>query len=59
MKTKSPTLEIYTPTRTDADRDDFAEMAAGVMRAVNAGAFFVCRDWHCRSCEYASRCVAG
>ena len=58
-KTKKPGLEIYNPTRTDADRDDFIEMAAGVMKAVNAGAFFVCRDWHCRTCEFASRCVAG
>ncbi len=58
-KTKKPALEIYNPSRTDADRDDFIEMAAGVMKAINAGAFFVCRDWHCKSCEYASRCVAG
>jgi len=58
-KVKAPSLEIYTPSRTDADRDDFVEMAAGVMKAVNAGAFFVCRGWHCGSCEFASRCVAG
>jgi RecB family exonuclease len=59
LKQKKPAFEIYHPQRTDADRSDFLETAIGVLRAVDAKAFYPFRDWQCRSCEYASQCVAG
>lgn len=59
LKQKTPSLELYTPTRTDADRRDLVDTAVGVLRAVKAGAFWCNRDWMCKTCEYAARCVAG
>jgi len=58
-KTKNPAFELYETRRTAADRKDFIEMAVGVTRAIKAGAFYPVRDWPCRGCEYAHRCVAG
>jgi len=59
LKQKSPDLVLYRPTRTDADKRDLVEVVRGVAAAVRAEVFFPVRDWHCRSCEYASACVAG
>jgi hypothetical protein len=59
LKTKTPDLVIYRPHRSDADRRELVEIVAGVAAAVRIGAFFPVRDWWCRSCEYASACVAG
>jgi putative RecB family exonuclease len=59
VKTKTPSFEVYTPARTDADRRDFLDTAIGVLRAVQAGSFYPRRDWFCRSCPYASGCLAG
>jgi putative RecB family exonuclease len=58
LKTKKPAFETYTPQRTDTDRAEFIETVTGVLRAVDAEAFYVCRDWHCKTCEFASRCSA-
>lgn len=58
-KTKKPDLVVYEPTRTQADIDEFVETATAVLRAVDAGAFWPNRDWMCKGCEYAARCVAG
>ncbi len=58
-KTKTPGFEVYQPHRSEADRNDFGSMAISVSKAINAGAFYPVRDWHCRGCEYASHCVAG
>ena len=57
LKTKKPDFETYTPERTDEDRRDFLETVCGVLRSVDAKAFFPRRDWHCRSCEFASKCA--
>jgi putative RecB family exonuclease len=59
LKLREPNLAVYHVTRTQADERDFLEVVSGVIRAVRAHAFWPNRDWHCRSCEYASRCVAG
>ena len=59
LKQKTPDFEMYTPTRTDSDRRDLVDTAVGVLRAVRAGAFWCNRDWMCKTCEYAARCVAG
>ncbi|MFA5762785.1 MAG: PD-(D/E)XK nuclease family protein [Bacilli bacterium] len=59
LKTKKPGFEVYTPSRTEADKRDFVEMAIGVQRAIRAGAFYPKRDWACSGCSYSSRCLAG
>jgi len=59
LKQKTPDLVLYRPTRTDADHRDLVDIVRGISRAVRAEAFHPCREWWCRSCEYASACVAG
>lgn len=59
LKTKKADMEVYTPARTESDKRDFIEMAVGVSKAVRAGIFWSNRDWWCRSCEFASQCLAG
>jgi len=59
LKTKNPALEVLHPTRTERDRRDLLQVIAGVLSAINAGAFYPVRDWHCRGCAYAGPCLAG
>jgi len=59
LKQKTPDFEVLHAVRTDADRRDFLDTAAGVLRAVKAEAFHPIRDWQCRGCAFASACVAG
>ena len=58
-KTKTPAFELYEPKRTEADKNDFSLLAMGVTKAIKAGVFYPVRDWHCRSCEFSSLCIAG
>ena len=59
LKTKQPALELYHPTRTDRDRQDFIQIISGVLCAIKIGAFYPIRDWPCQSCPYAGPCMAG
>ena len=59
LKTSKPALELYQPTRTSRDITDFQRVAAGVLTAIEAGAFYPVRDWWCSTCPHAARCVAG
>lgn len=59
LKLKKPALEIYSPPRTKRDHLDFLAVAAGVLKAINAGADHPIRDWHCKSCPFAARCTLG
>jgi len=59
LKTKTPALELYSPARTDRDRQDFLQVISGVLCAIKVGAFYPIRDWPCASCPYAGPCMAG
>ncbi len=59
LKQKKAAFETYSPTRTDSDRADFIETAVGILRAVEAEAFYPNRDWQCKSCSFAGRCRCG
>ena len=59
LKIKQPALELYSPTRTDRDRQDLLQVISGVLCAIKVGAFYPIRDWPCTSCPYAGPCVAG
>jgi len=59
LKQKVPTLEIYQPTRTDDDRRDFLRLVCGVLKAIEANAFWAKRDWFCRTCPWAGPCLTG
>ena len=59
LKTKSPAVEVYSPTRTEGDRREFLRLASGIIRACEAGICFKRRDWWCKSCEFAGSCLDG
>ena len=59
LKTKQPALELYSPTRTDRDRQDLLQIISGVLCAIKVGAFYPVRDWPCASCAFAGPCMAG
>jgi len=59
LKQKAPALELYTPSRTDRDRQDLLQVISGVLCATKVGAFYPIRDWPCQSCTYAGPCLAG
>ena len=59
LKTKEPALAVYSPTRTDRDRQDLLQVISGVLCAIKVGAFYPVRDWPCQSCAHAGPCMAG
>jgi hypothetical protein len=56
LKTKKPAMEVYTPTRSEADRQEFLDVITGVLRAVRAEAFHPVRSWACRGCSFLGEC---
>ena len=59
LRQKKPALEVLHARRTERDTRDLLQVVIGVLAAIEAGAFYPVRDWHCRSCPYAGPCVAG
>ncbi|HOX44559.1 MAG TPA: PD-(D/E)XK nuclease family protein [Myxococcota bacterium] len=59
LKTKAPAMAIHKLTRSDQDQRDFLRVACGVLKAVDAGAFYPIKGWQCRSCVFAGPCLAG
>jgi putative RecB family exonuclease len=59
LKTKQPDLALHSVQRFPKDHHDFITMIDGVLAAINVGAFYPVRDWHCRSCAWAGPCLAG
>jgi CRISPR/Cas system-associated exonuclease Cas4 (RecB family) len=55
-KAKSPSLQIEDLRRGAADEEDFLRVAVGVLRAIDARAFWPNRGWQCRSCPYGTAC---
>jgi len=55
-KAKDPEVQIEDVTRSPRDERDFLATAVGVLRSIEAGAFFPVRGWQCRSCPYESTC---
>ncbi|MFO7684841.1 MAG: PD-(D/E)XK nuclease family protein, partial [Desulfobacterales bacterium] len=56
---KEPSLESYQPARSERDHHDLLTIVSGVLKAIDAGAFYPVREWHCQSCPYAGPCLAG
>lgn len=59
LKQKTPTFFSQPVARTSRDHHDFLRAVSGVLRAIEAGAFYPVRDWWCTGCPYASKCLAG
>ena len=57
-KTKVPDVQLEQLVRHRRDEREFAEVAFGVHRAINAGADHPLRGWQCRGCPYADACGA-
>ncbi len=58
-KTKSPTVHVEDIERDDHAEDDFLRTVIGVLRAIDAGAFYPIRGWQCKGCQVAHACVGG
>jgi putative RecB family exonuclease len=59
LKTKQPTVERCSLERSECAKREAIETIAGVLSAIDAGAFYRLRDWHCRSCPFAAACLGG
>ena len=57
LKQKKADLEVYTTRRTAQDHRELLQVIRGVTTAIDAGAFYPVRDWHCRGCGFAHRCL--
>ena len=55
-KTKAPALQIENVVRDEQATDDFLRTVLGVLRAIDAGAFFPIRGWACKSCPFGYSC---
>jgi len=56
-KTKAPTVQSTRVNRTERDERELSHVAASVLRGVKAGVDHPVRDWWCKSCPYAGRCL--
>lgn len=57
-KAATPVVQVEDVQRDTAAEDDFLLTVVGVLRAIDAGAFWPVRGWACRGCAYARRCRA-
>jgi CRISPR/Cas system-associated exonuclease Cas4 (RecB family) len=55
-KTKVAAVQVEDVVRDELAEVDFLRVAAGMLRAIGAGAFWPVRSWACRSCQYAHVC---
>ena len=55
-KTKVPAVQVVDLERNSCAEDDFLRTTVGVLRAIDAGAFYPVRGWQCRGCPYAHAC---
>ena len=55
-KAKEPALQVVEVTRSHEAEDDFRALAAGVLKAIDAGVSFPIRGTQCTSCAYAAKC---
>jgi len=55
-KCKKPDVQIQRLVRHRRDEQELAELAFGVLTAIEAGADYRARGWQCRSCQWAGSC---
>ena len=56
LKTKTPAVKTYRVQRGEADIAELTLTIDGVLRAVEAGAWWPTRGWACAGCAYAQSC---
>ncbi len=55
-KARLPVVQIEDVDRDEHAEVDFMRLAAGILRAIGAGAFWPQRGWQCKACPYAHAC---
>jgi putative RecB family exonuclease len=55
-KSKRPDVQLARLMRHRRDEQELAELAFGVLTAVEAGVDFRIRGWQCRTCQWAGSC---
>ncbi len=56
-KTKMPAVQLADLVRGEHDEEDFMRTVVGVLRAIDAKAFYPVRGWQCRGCQFAHACA--
>lgn len=57
-KAATPVVQVEDVERDAVAEDDFLLTVVGVLRAIDAAAFYPVRGWACRGCSYARRCAS-
>ncbi|MEQ1735393.1 MAG: PD-(D/E)XK nuclease family protein [Rhodoglobus sp.] len=55
-KTATPVVQVEDVNRTAQQEREFLATVVGVLRAIDAGAFYPVRGWQCRSCAHRTAC---
>lgn len=55
-KSKKPDVQVERVVRHRRDEQELAELAFGVLTAIEAGVEYRVRAWQCRSCQWAGSC---
>lgn len=55
-KAQRAVVQVEDVVRDDLAEVDFLRTAAGILRAIGAGAFWPVRSWACRSCPWSYAC---
>lgn len=55
-KAKVPVVQVADIRRSTGDEVDFARIAAGALKAIDAGVSYPLRGWACRSCPFQLHC---
>lgn len=55
-KTRKPDVQVERVARHRRDERELAELASGVLTAIEAGVDYRVRGWQCRSCQWAGSC---
>jgi putative RecB family exonuclease len=55
-KGRKPEVQVERVVRHRRDEEELAELAFGVLGAVEAGVDYRVRGWQCRSCQWAGSC---
>lgn len=55
-KSKKPDVQVERVVRHRRDEQELAELAFGVLAAIEAGVDYRLRGWQCRSCQWAGSC---
>jgi CRISPR/Cas system-associated exonuclease Cas4 (RecB family) len=56
LRNRNPSIETHEVVRSEEHVSEVGTVVSGVMRAVEAGAFYPLRSWICGTCPYRDPC---